>query len=58
MDQASRNHLRNIDVYLGRALEEMAIGRTQVVEDIRAEIKLLARTLAAMAEETRRNRDH
>jgi len=58
MDQASRNHLRNIDVHLGRALEEMAIGRTQVVEDIRAEIKLLARTLAAMAEDPRRQRDH
>lgn len=58
LDQASRNHLRNIDVYLGRALEEMAVGRTQVVEDIRAEIKLLARTLAAMAEDSRRNRDH
>jgi hypothetical protein len=34
-------------VYLARLLEEASSGRAQSVEDIRAEIKLLARTIAA-----------
>ncbi len=53
MDQASRNHLRNIDVYLLRLLEEMAEGRSAMTQDIRSEIKLLARTIAAVADESR-----
>ncbi len=53
LDQASRNHLRNIDVYLMRLMEEMAETRTQMTQDIRSEIKLLARTIAAVAEENR-----
>ena len=40
-------HIRNIEVYLARLLEELSTGRTQSVEDIRAEIKILARTIAA-----------
>ncbi|WP_373087399.1 flagellar motor protein MotA [Sneathiella sp.] len=54
LDQASRNHLRNLDVHMVRLLEESADGREQVVQDIRSDIKLLTRTIAAIAEESRR----
>jgi hypothetical protein len=47
LDEATRTHIRNIEVYLARLLEEASSGRAQSVEDIRAEIKLLARTIAA-----------
>jgi hypothetical protein len=47
LDDATRGHIRNIEVYLARLLEEMSSGRAQSVEDIRAEIKTLARTIAA-----------
>ncbi|WP_443023733.1 flagellar motor protein MotA [Sneathiella sp.] len=54
LDQASRNHLRNLDVHMVRMLEESADGRDQMVQEIRSDIKLLTRTLAAIAEESRR----
>lgn len=50
LDEASRNHLRNLDVYVMRLLEEIREGRNQISQDVRAEIKLLARTIAAVAE--------
>lgn len=50
-DDASRQHLRNMDIYLARIVEESAVGRVQSVQEIRSEIKLLARTIAALAEE-------
>ncbi len=53
LDQASRGHLRNLDVYVMRLLEETAEGRDQMTQEIRSEIKLLARTIAAIAEEER-----
>ena len=53
LDQASRNHLRNLDVYVMRLLEETAEGRNQMTQELRSEIKLLARTIAAIAEEER-----
>ena len=49
LDEASRTHLRNLDVYVMRLLEESAAGRTQVVEEFRSEIKLLARTMAGLS---------
>ena len=55
LDEASRSHLRNLDVYLGRLLEEMVAGREQSVNEIRTEFKLLARTIAAVAEHERRD---
>jgi len=51
LDEASRTHLRNLDVYVMRLLEEMNEGRNQTVAELRSEIKLLARTIAAMADE-------
>jgi hypothetical protein len=54
LDDASRNHLRNVDVYMGRLLEETIEGRNQLVQELRSEIKLLARTVAAIADEARK----
>jgi hypothetical protein len=51
MDAATRNHIRNIDVYLARLLEDIGTGRSQMTQELRSEIKLLARTIAAVAEE-------
>ncbi|MFQ5958868.1 MAG: flagellar motor protein MotA [Alphaproteobacteria bacterium] len=48
VDESTRAHIRNIDVYITRLLEETVSGRTQMVEDLRSEIKLLARTIAAL----------
>jgi len=50
-DDASRQHLRNVDIYLARLIEEHANGRAQTVSEIRSEIKVLTRTIAALAEE-------
>ncbi len=49
MDEASRGHIRNLDVYMMRLLEETVNGRTQMISELRSEIKLLARTVAAVA---------
>jgi len=46
LDEASRTHLRNLDVYMSRLLEETTTGRNQLISELRSEIKLLARTLA------------
>ena len=51
LDEASRAHIRNIEVYLARLLDEITQGRVQSTNEIRSEIKLLARTIAALAEE-------
>ena len=48
IDDATRGHIRNIEVYLARLLEEMSQGRNQTVEEIRSEIKILSRTIAAL----------
>ncbi|MEE8247357.1 MAG: flagellar motor protein MotA [Alphaproteobacteria bacterium] len=53
LDEASRNHLRNLDVYVLRLLEETSEGRNQVVHELRSEIKLLARTIAAVGGDQR-----
>jgi hypothetical protein len=39
--------VRNIELYLARVIEELSNGRAQSVEEIRSEIRVLARTLAA-----------
>ncbi|MBI3451869.1 MAG: flagellar motor protein MotA [Rhodospirillales bacterium] len=53
IDDASRAHIRNLDLHLARLIEENASGRTQIIQDVRNEIRLLARTIAALAEEER-----
>jgi hypothetical protein len=52
-DDVLRTHLRNIEAYMARLTEELAEGRVQSVQELRGEIRLLARTIAALAEENR-----
>ena len=49
-----RGHLRSIDAHLARLLEEMASGRAETVQEFRSEIRVLARTIAAVAEKSGR----
>jgi hypothetical protein len=53
-DEQTRAHIRNMELYLARLLEDSASGRNQAIEEIRSEIRLLARTIAAIAEESQR----
>lgn len=52
-DEATRHHIRNIEVYLNRLLDESVQGRYQMTQELRSEIKLVARTIAAAAGEPR-----
>jgi hypothetical protein len=54
MDESTRTHIRNLDVYLSRLLEELASGRDEIIKEVRSEIKLLARTIAKMSEGSER----
>ena len=47
VDEATRAHVRNIDLYMTRLVEETVSGRVHLAEELRSEIKLLARTIAA-----------
>ncbi len=51
IDDATRTHIRNIELYAARAVEEMVSGREETISQVRAEIRLLARTIAALAED-------
>jgi hypothetical protein len=46
--------LRNIEAYVARLSEDVVQGREQSVHDLRGDIRIVARTIAALAEETRR----
>ncbi len=50
-DDVLRTHLRNIEAYMARMAEDLAEGRAQTVHELRSEIRLLARTIAALADE-------
>jgi hypothetical protein len=54
MDETVRGNIRNIDVQMARLLEDIATGRAEVVSELRSEIRLLSRTLAAIAEKAGR----
>lgn len=49
-DEATRSHIRNVEMYLGRMLEDMSQGRAETIQELRNEIRLLARTVAATQE--------
>ena len=49
LDEASRQHLRSVDYHLTRLLENDAKGREQLVRELRGEIRLVSRTIAAAA---------
>jgi hypothetical protein len=50
-DDAARAHLRNIELYLQRLLTDTEQGRAQSTAELRNEIKILTRTIAALAAE-------
>ncbi|WP_428491102.1 flagellar motor protein MotA [Rhodopila sp.] len=52
-DEASRGHLRNIELYLQRMLAEGELGRARSTADLRNDLRLLTRTVAALAEPQR-----
>ena len=49
-DDISRNHLRNIELYLQRLITDSEQGRAQSTSELRNDIRLLTRTIAALAE--------
>jgi chromosome segregation ATPase len=48
MDEQTRTHIRSLDNHLNRLTEELSSGREDLIQQIRSEIKLLARTIAAL----------
>ncbi|MGI4946527.1 MAG: hypothetical protein ACRYHQ_39215 [Janthinobacterium lividum] len=49
-DEAARAHLRNIELYMQRLLSESEQGRIQSTTELRNDIRVLTRTIAALAE--------
>jgi len=52
-DDLLRGSLKNMEALLSRLLDETQAGRAQITQDIRNEFRLLARTIAALAEDER-----
>jgi hypothetical protein len=53
-DERARAHLRNIESYLQRLLNEAEHGRAQSTSELRSDLRILTRTVAALAEEPSR----
>ncbi|MDE8345688.1 MAG: flagellar motor protein MotA [Acidocella sp.] len=52
-DDISRAHLRNIELLLNRLLAETEQGRVQTTAELRSDLKMLTRTIAAVADTPR-----
>lgn len=52
-DDANRAHLRNIELYLQRLVSESEQGRARSTAELRNDLRLLTRTVAALAEPQR-----
>ena len=52
-DELARAHLRNIEILLNRMLAESEQGRAQSTAELRSDLKVLTRTLAAVRDEPR-----
>ena len=52
-DEISRNHLRNIELFMQRLLNETEQGRSRATAELRNDLRLLTRTVAALAEPPR-----
>jgi hypothetical protein len=50
LDEASRAHLRNLDVGITRLAEDATAGRERLLRELRDELRLLCRTVAASTE--------
>lgn len=57
VDDATRNHIRNIDLHLARLADDLLGGREEMLQEIKSELRLLTRTLAAGRESGSRFRD-
>jgi hypothetical protein len=53
-DDVLRTHLRNIEAYMARLSEDIVEGRSLTMMELRSEIRLLARTIAAISDESGR----
>ncbi|MDA0339188.1 MAG: MotA/TolQ/ExbB proton channel family protein, partial [Proteobacteria bacterium] len=53
LDEGSKDHLRNLDVHVGQLQQHMADSRNQLMDELRSEIKLLARTVAGAIEDSK-----
>ena len=53
-DDQIRTNVRSIDMQMARLLEELSSGRSEMVSELRTEIRVLSRTLAAIAEKAGR----
>ncbi|MGH6886977.1 MAG: flagellar motor protein MotA, partial [Kiloniellales bacterium] len=51
-DEATRAHIRNVDLRLEQLVNDAPGGRDHIVQELRSEIRLLTRTIAAIAEES------
>ncbi len=49
-DETMSKSMRSIDTQLARLIEEMGTGRNELVAELRSEIRVLSRTMAAIAE--------
>ncbi len=54
LDDASKEHLKSLDLHVGQLQQIMAQGRDQLMDELRSEIKLLARTIAGAVDDSRR----
>jgi hypothetical protein len=52
-DDVANAHLRNIELLLNRMLTETEQGRSQSTAELRSDLKVLTRTIAAISEESR-----
>jgi len=52
-EDAARGHLRNIELYLQRLLVDAESGRAQSTAELRNDLRILTRTVAALAEDQR-----
>ena len=55
MDEATRDHIRNLDVSMNRLIEETNQGNKQLIYELRSEIKILAKTVAVAVDSVSSN---
>jgi hypothetical protein len=49
IDDITRQHIRNIDGHIARMNDQSGPGRGEIIQEMRSEIRLLGRTIAALA---------
>ena len=47
IDEQTRSHIRNLDNHLSHISKELVEGREDLIQNLRNEVKFLARTIAA-----------